>query len=88
MGRGSAAGAGDALGPDGGVVVTRLRHLAALERAEGALQECLDIIEEGRPIDLVSIALRDAIEALGEITGETAGDEVIERIFREFCVGK
>jgi tRNA modification GTPase len=70
------------------VVVTNLRHVDALERAGAAIGECLGVIRNGLPVDLASAGLRDAIDALGEITGETSSDELIERIFSDFCVGK
>ena len=40
------------------------------------------------PLDFVSIDLRAALAALGEITGETATDDLLDRIFAEFCIGK
>lgn len=91
MGGGAAAGpagAGRVEGGPGGIVVTRLRHLDALERAKAALLESLGIVDECLPVDLASAALYDAVESLGEITGETAGEDIVDRIFSEFCVGK
>jgi tRNA modification GTPase len=55
--------------------------VAALEQAELTLRADL-------PVDLVAVDLRAAISALGEVTGETASEDMIERIFRDFCVGK
>ena len=45
-------------------------------------------LQAGLPTDMASIDLRDALDALGEITGDKADDEVINRIFENFCVGK
>ena len=45
-------------------------------------------IEAGMPEDFFSIDLMDAYEALGRITGETVGEDVIDRIFEKFCTGK
>jgi tRNA modification GTPase len=42
----------------------------------------------GLPLDFVAIDLRAALEALGEITGEMATADLLDRIFAEFCIGK
>ncbi|NPV69998.1 MAG: tRNA uridine-5-carboxymethylaminomethyl(34) synthesis GTPase MnmE [Firmicutes bacterium] len=84
----AAGGTGSSGGSLAQVVVTNARHAAALERAAAALDEAESGVKSGLPVDLASTALRDAVDALGEITGDTAGEEIIDRIFREFCVGK
>jgi DNA-binding MarR family transcriptional regulator len=48
----------------------------------------LDGVENGLPEDLISIDLRAALDTLGEITGETAGEDLLDTIFRRFCIGK
>ena len=45
-------------------------------------------IEAGAPVDLVAIDLREAWEYLGEITGETVAEDLLDRIFSDFCIGK
>jgi tRNA modification GTPase len=70
------------------VLVTSTRHQEALRRAAEHLQASLSPLEQGLPLDFVSIDLRAAYESLGEITGETAGEDLLDRIFREFCIGK
>ncbi len=45
-------------------------------------------LADGLPLDFVAIDLRAALEALGEITGETATADLLDRIFAEFCIGK
>lgn len=69
-------------------MITNVRHKEALMSAAEALQRCLFSIDDGMPMDLVSIDLKDAIEALGLISGKTVEDEVVDRIFERFCVGK
>jgi tRNA modification GTPase len=64
------------------------RHRNALERAEEHLCKALQDIAQGMADDFVTINLTAAIEALGEITGETVGEELLETIFANFCVGK
>jgi tRNA modification GTPase len=74
--------------PNDGVVVTHVRHRAALERAGVALSESLVSIERGLQPEFVAVDLRGAADALGEIVGVITSDEVLDRIFSEFCVGK
>ncbi len=69
-------------------VITNSRQLACLKRARDAAESALDTLRSGTPVDLVTVDLLNAVNALGEITGETAGEEVIDRIFENFCVGK
>jgi tRNA modification GTPase TrmE len=76
------AGAQDA------ILLTRARHKAALEEALAALKEAQATITEGLPLDLVSVDLQAALEALGQVTGESVSEEVVARIFAQFCVGK
>jgi tRNA modification GTPase len=69
-------------------IVTRTRHKHALEQALQDLKQALNTVNEGYPVDLVSIGLYGALESLGEITGETVRDNIIEQIFSQFCIGK
>ena len=71
-----------------GVLVTNLRHAAALERALQGVEEARRSVEAGRAGELVAMDLRIAADALGEITGVITTDEILERIFAEFCIGK
>ncbi|NGZ10030.1 MAG: tRNA uridine-5-carboxymethylaminomethyl(34) synthesis GTPase MnmE [Nitrospira sp. LK70] len=71
-----------------GVVVTHIRHRVALEQAETSLQESLISIERGLAPEFVAVDLRGAADALGEIVGAITSDEVLDRIFSEFCIGK
>ncbi|HHY92304.1 MAG TPA: tRNA uridine-5-carboxymethylaminomethyl(34) synthesis GTPase MnmE [Firmicutes bacterium] len=68
--------------------VSNIRHLTALEGARSALEEALNALRQGLTLDVVSAEVRAARLELGKITGETVDDAVVERIFREFCVGK
>lgn len=75
-------------GMESGAVATRERHRRALTEAAAALRDCASGARGGVPLDLLAIDLRRALASLGEITGETVRDDVVERIFAEFCVGK
>ncbi|NMB46906.1 MAG: tRNA uridine-5-carboxymethylaminomethyl(34) synthesis GTPase MnmE [Firmicutes bacterium] len=70
------------------LVVTRARHKQALKEAAASLDAARDTLKQGLPMDLVSVDVRGAAESLGEVTGDTVRDEVIERIFADFCIGK
>ncbi len=70
------------------VYVDNVRHIESLNRAKEQLLSAIAAIEEGLPFDCAAIDLRDALESLGQITGETVSDEVIREIFAKFCLGK
>ena len=69
-------------------LVTSARHQEALRLAAEHLRASLVPLDRGLPLDFVSIDLRAAYDALGEITGETASDDLLDKIFSEFCIGK
>lgn len=69
-------------------LITSTRHQEALRQADEHIQASLVSLEQLLPLDFVSIDLRAAYDSLGEITGETASDDLLERIFSEFCIGK
>jgi len=69
-------------------IVTRARHKQALIEACNDLQQALTTLQQGLPLDLISIGLFGALEHLGEITGETVRENIIDRIFAQFCIGK
>jgi len=64
------------------------RHRESLGLALGYLTDASLTLKSNRPPDLAAVNLRGAIEHLGEITGETASPDMVERIFRDFCIGK
>jgi tRNA modification GTPase len=70
------------------LMVTNARHRDALRRASASLGQALESVREGMAGELISIDVRAAADALGEITGAITTDEILGRIFSEFCVGK
>lgn len=76
--------AAKALNPGAQPALTRMRHRAALERCLGALQRGL----HAPVVELKAEDLRLAVQALGRITGRVEVDDVLDLIFREFCIGK
>lgn len=73
---------------ENGIIITNMRHKAALEKAREALAEAVTSLDAGMAEDMVSIDIRDAVSALGEITGETVSESIVNDIFHNFCVGK
>ena len=75
-------------GPEAeGVVVTNMRHRDALLKAGEALGRCLVSLETA-PLEISAMELREATDALGEIMGAVSTEEILERIFSSFCIGK
>ncbi|SET51800.1 tRNA uridine-5-carboxymethylaminomethyl(34) synthesis GTPase MnmE [[Clostridium] polysaccharolyticum] len=70
------------------VYITNARHKEALSDAVKSLNQVLQSIEDGMPEDFLSIDLMSAYEKLGEIIGESVGEDLINTIFKEFCMGK
>lgn len=68
--------------------VTRLRHCEALTRARLAIQQALQSVATGAPLECIAMDLRAGSDALGELTGAITTDEILDRIFSEFCIGK
>lgn len=70
------------------IYITNVRHKTALRDACDALNRVRDSIHGKMPEDFYSIDLMDAYEALGSITGETIGEDLVNEIFSKFCMGK
>jgi tRNA modification GTPase len=71
-----------------GALICDLRHKEALLRAREALVSFERLVQDGAPIELAAYELRLVLTFLGEITGETTTDDILERIFSRFCIGK
>jgi tRNA modification GTPase len=71
-----------------GVVVTNLRHVEQLEKAQKLIDLALGAVKGGRSEEALSVFIRHALGAIGAITGEAVTEDVLSAIFRQFCVGK
>jgi tRNA modification GTPase len=71
-----------------GVVVTNVRHRDALIRGAEGMRRALTAMDEGLSEEFIASDLRGALDAVGEIVGETLTEDIIERIFATFCIGK
>ena len=70
------------------VMVTNARHIGLLHQANDALNDVLSGIAAGMPVDLVQIDMTRCWELLGEITGDSYQDELLDQLFSQFCLGK
>jgi tRNA modification GTPase len=69
-------------------LVAGARHVACLQEAATALEAALAAAESGEHVEFLAVDLHEAARALGEITGESVDESILDRIFRDFCIGK
>ena len=69
-------------------VMINARHQDALRRTREAAEQALEGIRSERELELVAMDLRMAVNAVGEIVGKTATDDILDSIFSQFCLGK
>ena len=62
--------------------------MEAARRACAALSDAVTALSDGMPLDVAAVDLSAALDALGEITGETMSEKGIDEVFAKFCVGK
>lgn len=70
------------------IIISNIRQQEILRRALDSLKSAINDMEMGVPSDCYEVDLRDAWEILGEITGETIEDDILDKIFSNFCIGK
>ena len=68
--------------------VTNVRHRDILIKARDSIKNGINTINNGFPVDCASIEFKEAYLKLGEITGDTVAEDIVDRIFSNFCVGK
>lgn len=69
-------------------IVTNARHKEALRRAHEGLNYATESLSNGMPPELVSVDLHISLDSLGDIVGKTTTEDILDRIFSQFCVGK
>ena len=74
--------------PENDIVITRVRHKTALEKTAAHLLQARESLAGGLSAEFVAFDIREALDSLGEITGMTSREDVLDRIFSTFCVGK
>lgn len=70
------------------VLVTNIRHVAALQKTHESLEKVLDGIDNPITSDFLAMDIRQALHHLGEITGSVSTDDLLDNIFSKFCIGK
>ncbi len=70
------------------LLITNARHKKALDSAAGSLQDAISCFKRKEPLEFVAMQLREALSYIGEITGQTTPDDILNIIFSEFCIGK
>lgn len=73
---------------NGEIIVSNNRHKFLIKNARENIKKCKKTIEENMPIDVISSIIREILENLGEITGESVTEDIINEIFAKFCLGK
>ena len=73
---------------DNEIIVTNTRHKSLITKAIISVDKSLETIENKMPIDIIVVYVKDILENLGEITGETVTEDIIKEIFSKFCLGK
>lgn len=69
-------------------VITNIRHKNQLVKALDNIDQALEDIKSNVPIDCIEVDLKNCWENLGEISGDTIGEDILDKIFAEFCIGK
>lgn len=69
-------------------IVTNIRHKDIIDKALKSTKKAMEVIRNNLPIDVIGIYIKEVMEDLGKITGESISDEIINEIFSKFCLGK
>ena len=70
------------------IFITNERNRISLTEAKTSLMRVIDSVNSGMPEDFYTVDLLDAYESLGRIIGERISDDLVDEIFKEFCMGK
>ncbi|MEW6416984.1 MAG: tRNA uridine-5-carboxymethylaminomethyl(34) synthesis GTPase MnmE [Nitrospirota bacterium] len=71
-----------------GVVITNLRHKIAIEDTKTSLDRAVSALIENQPLEILALELRDSLDRLGEIVGAVTTEDILNKIFNDFCIGK
>ena len=69
-------------------MLSNVRHITLMEQAKVSLDQSILVIDSGMPIDLIVTDIRAAWELLGDITGESLRESMVDELFKRFCLGK
>src|SRR5699024_5664212 len=69
-------------------LVSNIRHKHLLEGSLNRIEMTLETIKTNLPLELISVDLKDTWDFLGQVTGDTVAEDIIDQIFANFCIGK
>ena len=70
------------------VLITNERHKKQINKAKENIERAINSLKDNMPVDILSIHIKEALNDLGEITGENVSENIINEIFSKFCLGK
>nr|WP_330389038.1 tRNA uridine-5-carboxymethylaminomethyl(34) synthesis GTPase MnmE [Tepidibacter thalassicus] len=70
------------------VMITNIRHKNALKKAIDSINDGIKAIKENMPLDFIEVDFKDVWTYLGEVSGDTVSEDLLDTIFRDFCIGK
>ena len=73
---------------DNETIVTNTRHKEMIRKAKEYNNEALQTLKAKMPLDVITVYIKEILEALGNITGENVSENIINEIFAKFCLGK
>jgi len=69
-------------------MVSNIRHINLLQDSSQSLNDCLEGLDSGLPVEMISVDIKNAWDKLGKIIGETVTEDIVDEIFSKFCIGK
>ena len=73
---------------DDGEIITNIRHKKQIDEAINSVKQARDTINNGMPVDIIEIYLKQVLSDLAKITGDDISEDIINEIFSKFCLGK
>ncbi len=73
---------------DNNAIITNVRHKEIISKVIENTNKALEVIKNNVPMDMIALYIKDIMEELGKITGESVSEEIIKEIFSKFCLGK
>ena len=70
------------------IIITNERHKNQIQKAINNVSQAIDSLEVDTPVDISAIYIKQTLEDLGEITGRNITEDIINEIFKNFCLGK
>ena len=71
-----------------GILISNIRHIKALEEAQKNLRGACRLMDENTSLEFISEEIKSAVNQLDAITGRNIDEDLLDRIFSEFCIGK